>query len=661
MAISVAFAINYSDGYEFSVEEFLAVLADSTSTIKGVDVRTSNLDEVIGTATHDQAAAVTAYSLPDENGKSEEVIAHVNTHHWVYDAVNSKAATCTTEGVYAYKCSVASCPETKTEVAPKTSHVWKLNIVKAATCTEKGKANEVCAFCGTVKKDSEVELAQLSKDGKHTFTDKYGTSVAPSCDPKTQAVNLGSKALKCDVCGFVKTAKEDQIAFKDIAEYIALERANGNLMINDSFDGHNWDAWGDGQPSCAIGTNKIRWCKTCAKIEQVETDPTKRLDAIYVGQPSNSRSSLTCLYAKNGGTVNFVCILCKGAVHESQKNVPFKADMDKAGNIISYTATYAEKRGDSTINWTVTVPHADMVEIPGTRTTRSASRACLDSIYAWFRCPVCGQSVFKEAEKPAEHNWTEWKETEKNDAAETSVWSRYCKVCKTVQTVTSAKKPIEACKDDEHVWVAEAIKDYKCGTTIDRKYTCSVCNATKTEKEELDHVYGEAVVVKEATCAEEGAKIAICEYCNNANVETLEKIDHTWNEGEITKEATKEAAGEKTFTCTVCGKTKTEEVPYEVTADAKYTLTDLAYNGQTVTGKLVHAEDTKEAENLYVRVTFFLANNYYMATIGEVEADGTFSVDGVGPIEYISLVVNGNSSVNPDDVVALGSGEITVK
>jgi hypothetical protein len=124
--------------------------------------------------------------------------------------------------------------------------------------------------------------------------------------------------------------------------------------------------------------------------------------------------------------------------------------------------------------------------------------------------------------------------------------------------------------------------------------------------------------------------------------------------------ATKEKEGEITYECSICKQTKTEKTPKLVDA-AKYTLTALAYNGQSVTGKLVHAEGTAEVKDLTVRVTFFLAGNYYMATIGDIEADGTFSVDGVGPIEYISVVINGSSSVNPTDVVSYGSGEITVK
>ena len=33
---------------------------------------------------------------------------------------------------------------------------------------------------------------------------------------------------------------------------------------------------------------------------------------------------------------------------------------------------------------------------------------------------------------------------------------------------------------------------------------------------------------------------------------------------------------------------------------------------------------------------------YYMATVAEVEPDGSFAVEGVGPIEYITLLASGS-------------------
>ena len=92
---------------------------------------------------------------------------------------------------------------------------------------------------------------------------------------------------------------------------------------------------------------------------------------------------------------------------------------------------------------------------------------------------------------------------------------------------------------------------------------------------------------------------------------------------------------------------------------AGYTLESVIYDHNAVTGKLVHKEYTREAEKLSVRVTFFITGNYYMATAAEVEPDGTFIVEGVGPIEYITVLATGQDTGAPQEgVKALDAAEI---
>lgn len=664
LGISAALAIDYNKGIFDSVDEFLDALSES-ATVKGVKICSSNLDEVIDKAEHGKYLAVTAEGKNDKD-ETEQVAVQVNVHSWVL--VSYKAPTCNADGLATYKCYASTCDETKTEVLKKTeNHVWVTNILTPATCTTEGKANQVCANCGTVKAQSEVKLPKLNAEGKHTFTDKYATVTAPTCDPATQEIKDGKKALKCDVCGFVDKdhpAKEG-LTVKD---YIALERENGNLSITDLYDGHDWDAWQPGTPTCAIGTNMERWCKNCAKVEKVELDATKRLDPVYTAVPAQNGMTLDCWYGQHDGKVNFVCALCNGAVHKKIENVAPEAIVED-GNVTGYKWINPE---DS--KWTVTVGHT----LKETwRSTRKDSRACLDPIYADYRCTVCGEYLdFVIAEKPAAHTWSDWEVFKEGSDAETTVWTRYCTVCKNervyddegnylgvgvTQTKASATKPVDPCKDDEHKWVAEEIKEYKCGTTIDRKYTCSVCEATKTEKEELDHVYGEAIVAKAATCKEEGSKISVCKYCGNAKVEAIEKIAHTWDEGKVTKEATTEEAGEKTYTCTVCGATKTEEIE-KLVADTEYTTTfDFDKDEMTLTGKATLKEGTEKPEAVYARVTYFYADGSYVVVSVPVEADGSYESMNSGNVIHVSVQIVNSAKVRPGEFTRFGGDEKDVK
>ena len=123
----------------------------------------------------------------------------------------------------------------------------------------------------------------------------------------------------------------------------------------------------------------------------------------------------------------------------------------------------------------------------------------------------------------------------------------------------------------EHKWDEGVVtKEATCTEAGEKTYTCTVCNATKTEKiEATGHKYStEWTIDKEATCTESGSKSHHCTVCDAKTEETeIKATGHKWDEGVVTKEATCTEAGEKTYTCTVCKETKTEKIE---AADHKY-------------------------------------------------------------------------------------------
>ena len=74
------------------------------------------------------------------------------------------------------------------------------------------------------------------------------------------------------------------------------------------------------------------------------------------------------------------------------------------------------------------------------------------------------------------------------------------------------------------------------------------------------HVFGEWVVVKEATVDEVGSKERVCE-CGAKETETIEKLIHTHEYGEwvVVKEATELEEGSKMRVCE-CGEKETDEI-----------------------------------------------------------------------------------------------------
>lgn len=121
-------------------------------------------------------------------------------------------------------------------------------------------------------------------------------------------------------------------------------------------------------------------------------------------------------------------------------------------------------------------------------------------------------------------------------------------------------EPIQALGHDLKETV---ITEPTCGTAGSKEITCSRCDFKDTKEIPAtgNHAYGDWVIVKEATCTEDGLRTQTCANCGDVKKEVLPKVDHTWNEGEITKQPTCTEDGSRLFTCTVCGDTKTEVIP----------------------------------------------------------------------------------------------------
>ena len=175
----------------------------------------------------------------------------------------------------------------------------------------------------------------------------------------------------------------------------------------------------------------------------------------------------------------------------------------------------------------------------------------------------------------------------------------YCKVCDKVQ------KPGKSIPAKGHSWNEGVITTAAtCENAGAKTYTCTVCNATKTEAidatghtpvevaeqpatcTEAGHKAGtkcsvcevilsgmeeipatghteKTVAGKPATCTETGLTDGIsCSVCGTVikAQEVIPAKGHSWNEGEITTSPTCENVGVKTYTCTVCKETKTEAI-----------------------------------------------------------------------------------------------------
>ena len=160
---------------------------------------------------------------------------------------------------------------------------------------------------------------------------------------------------------------------------------------------------------------------------------------------------------------------------------------------------------------------------------------------------------------------------------------------------------------DNHIWNQGAItQNATCTDNGERQYTCTVCEATKTE---VIPATGHKKVIDPAvspTCESTGkTEGSHCSVCGKILTEQkkVPATGHSWDEGKVTKEAICEEKGIKTYTCATCGSTKTEDIKalgHKEVKDAAVAATcekDGLTEGShcSVCGKVLVAQDVVKA------------------------------------------------------------------
>lgn len=125
-------------------------------------------------------------------------------------------------------------------------------------------------------------------------------------------------------------------------------------------------------------------------------------------------------------------------------------------------------------------------------------------------------------------------------------------------TCTCGDTKTEPIKALGHDLKETVITEPTCGTAGSKEITCSRCDFKDTKEIPATgaHAYGDWVIVKEATCTEEGLRTQTCTVCGDVLEEVIKATGHTFGEWEVTTPATCETEGQETRTCADCNETE---------------------------------------------------------------------------------------------------------
>ena len=128
--------------------------------------------------------------------------------------------------------------------------------------------------------------------------------------------------------------------------------------------------------------------------------------------------------------------------------------------------------------------------------------------------------------------------------------SRTCSVCGTVET-------------NAHTWNGgETIKTATCKETGEKRFTCTACNATKTEvvAKTNNHTYSAWTQTKAPTCTDKGSESRTCSTCRNTETREIAASGHKFGKWTETKAATCTDKGAKERKCSKCDTVEKDEI-----------------------------------------------------------------------------------------------------
>jgi len=507
---------------------------------------------VVTTAPGCETTGVKTYTCQNDNAHTYTVEIAATGHDWD-EGVVTKEASCGVEGVKTYTCG--NCGETKTEKIDALSHDPQ-RVIVAATCETAGSDNRVCKNCGLVVSETVIPALGHSHVGVET--------TAPTC------TKVGVKTYTCSTCG--DTYTEEIAALGHTEETIPAVDATceatgltagvkcsvcGEILAAQEVVpalGHKEETIAGKAATCEEPglTDGVK-CSACGKtlVAQEEIAALGHTEETVAGKAATCEST--------GLTDGVKCSVCGKTLVEQEEiaalghswgegEVTTVPGCESAG-VKTYTCSTCGETKTEAVSATghteETIPAVDA-------TCETAGKT------AGVKCSVCGAVIKTQEEIPAlGHDWDNGVETVAPGCETAGVKTYTCSACDATKTEEIAAKG--------HTEETIPGKDATCEDTgLTSGVKCSVCDAVIKAQEEIPALghKEETIAGKAATCEETGLTDGVkCSVCGETLV-AQEEIDALGHKEEIIagKAATCEATGlTDGVKCSVCGKTLVEQ------------------------------------------------------------------------------------------------------
>ena len=428
--------------------------------------------------------------------------------------------------------------ETKDAAAGKTidylDGVWggkpcshentEIRNAKAATCTEPGYTGDTyCKDCNEKISDGEISLALGHDWGEWTVT------TSPTCTEKGEE----KRTCKREGCNATETRKIEAL-------------------------GHDWGEWTVTTPAtCTEEGEEKRTCKR----DGCNATKTRKIDATGHTEVIDAAKAPTC--TEPGLTEGKHCSVCNEVIVKQEViHATGHTEVIDAAKAPTCTETgLTEGKHCSVCNEVLVAQEVILAKghswNEGELTT---APTCENAGVKTYTCTVCNETK-TEAIDATGHTSVEVSEkpatcTEAGHTAGTK-----CSVC---DAILSGMEEIPATGHTEKTVVGKPATCTETGLTDG--ISCSVCGTVIKAQEEIPakgHSWNEGEITTSPTCENAGVKTYTCTVCNATKTEAIDATGHTPVEVAEQPATCTEAGHKAGKKCSVCGKTLSgmEEIP----------------------------------------------------------------------------------------------------
>lgn len=426
--------------------------------------------------------AYTTYSCENGCGKTYDVVkdgAKALGHVWG-DGVQTKAATCTEDGVMTFTCTRKDCGETRTEAIAKIGHTMDSGTPVAATCTSGAYTIYKCtnSECGFTYNDYDAAQPAIG----HTWGN---WTVTPDTTDNNKLT-------------ISRTCQKDNTHVESYT--VTLE--NGSLSTGD----HIIEMTSNTPATCHSKGSMTFECtahkdtdgkNNCAVVFTVATDMTAHtLTTIVDKAECGKEGSITVKCTNDGCTYNKAETI-PALGHDYVKGTHVDADCTHSGYDI-----YSCSRCSSTMNVIAenVKPHT-WKEVENSNTA-----TCTDSGTATHECTVC-HSTITVTTTALGHDWKSIEVIPGNCG--TKEVTRYeCSRCHITKDVVTGSTTT-----GEHDFEFSKTVSATCAKPGYDEYVCSVCKCTDKQNvtPALGHDWGDWSIVSYPTETEDGLQERFCQ------------------------------------------------------------------------------------------------------------------------------------------------------